>query len=86
MSAGCRGGHSDPGQFHRRAYRRMGYDYATVYGSDFRFTHGPHAKETHSLNEGEGLVDEASFERFQWPEPEHCGSFLGKVELPEGRN
>ncbi len=67
------------------AYRRMGYDYATVYGSDFRFTHDPHAKETHSLNEGEGLVDEASFERFQWPEPEHFdSSFLGKVELPEG--
>jgi uroporphyrinogen decarboxylase len=69
------------------AYQKMGYDYATLYTSDFRFTHDPHALKTHSLNEGEGLVDEASFERFVWPEPEnHDSSHLEKVApyLPDG--
>ena len=69
------------------AFRNMGYDYATLYTSSFRFTHDPHELKTHSLNEGEGLVDEASFERFVWPEPEDFdSSHLGKVapDLPEG--
>ncbi|MDD2561560.1 MAG: uroporphyrinogen decarboxylase family protein, partial [Eubacteriales bacterium] len=69
------------------AFRNMGYDYATLYTSSFRFTHDPHELKTHSLNEGEGLVDEANFERFVWPEPEDFdSSHLGKVapDLPEG--
>ena len=69
------------------AFRGMGYDYATLYTSAFRFTHDPHALETHSLNEGEGLVDEAGFERFVWPEPEHFdSSHLEKVakDLQDG--
>ncbi len=74
-------------RFTIEAYRRMGYDYATLYTSEFRFTHDPHALKTHSLNEGEGLTDEKSFERFVWPEPENYdSSHLGKVarDLPDG--
>jgi uroporphyrinogen decarboxylase len=74
-------------RFTIEAFKNMGYDYATLYTSQFRFTHDPHALETHSLNEGEGLVDEESFEKFLWPEPDDFdSSHLGEVarDLPDG--
>ena len=74
-------------RFKIEAYQRMGYDYATVYGSGFSFTPEAHRKETQSLNENAGLVDEESFEKFKWPEPDDFdGSFLEKVkpDLPDG--
>lgn len=74
-------------RFTVQAFAKMGYDYATVYASDFRFAADAHRKQTQSLNEHAGIVDEESLEKFVWPEPENYdASFLQQITpyLPEG--
>lgn len=69
------------------AFHNMGYDYTTLHASAFRFTEDPHILKTQSLNEGAVIVDEASFDRFVWPDPENFdSSYLGQVkkDLPDG--
>ena len=75
------------------AFRRCGYDYATVHGSRFDIMyHMIHSRtsetaESVSLNHGAHIFDDESFEQFPWPEPEdfdyshleECAAFL-----PEG--
>ena len=53
------------------AYTAAGYDYATTHASSFSFESGRHQeKSTISLNQGFVITDEASFENYQWPNPE----------------
>jgi uroporphyrinogen decarboxylase len=70
------------------AYAAAGYDYATTHGSAFGFTSHRHQdRSTVSLNEGCVITDEASYEQYQWPDPDHCDfSRLEKIRpfLPEG--
>ena len=53
-----------------RAFRNVGYDYATVRGSDFSFPQGDrqHASSI-SANEGALIHDRASFQAYPWPDP-----------------
>lgn len=75
-------------RFTIEAFRKLGYDYATVHGSDFAFPRPERAKgSTISLNDGALITDEASFERYPWPDPDAFDySKLGKVRpfLPDG--
>ncbi|NLJ41976.1 MAG: uroporphyrinogen-III decarboxylase-like protein [Clostridiales bacterium] len=70
------------------AFRNAGYDYATVYGSDFKFPVGEtHMKKTVSLNEGGIISDRGSFDKYKWPDPEESdySNLEGiKDEMPEG--
>lgn len=70
------------------AFKNAGYDYVTIYGSDFHFPSGESQyQETISLNEGIMIKDRESFEEYEWPDPgNHDYSHLGKLseELPEG--
>jgi uroporphyrinogen decarboxylase len=52
-----------------RAFRRAGYDYATVHGSRLGFPAGDkHRAKTISLNEGFVITDRASFAAYAWPD------------------
>ena len=53
-----------------RAFRNVGYDYATVRGSDFSFPQGDrqHASSI-SANEGALIHDRTSFQAYPWPDP-----------------
>lgn len=56
-----------------RAYRIMGYDYATLHYSAMDFPRGELTHtggESYSANEGASITDRASFEKYPWPEPE----------------
>jgi uroporphyrinogen decarboxylase len=71
------------------AYAAAGFDYATTHGSGFGFKTGrdQRHKSTLSLNEGAVLRDEASFEAYEWAEPENYDySKLEKIRgyLPDG--
>jgi uroporphyrinogen decarboxylase len=70
------------------AYAAAGYDYATAHGSDFGFRSKRHQeKNTISLNDGFVITSEASFEAYEWPDPENADfSGLEKIRpfLPEG--
>lgn len=70
------------------AFAGAGYDYATTYGSKFKFIEGQHKdKETISLNASEIISDEKSFEEFKWENPEDYDySKLENIEgyLPDG--
>lgn len=51
------------------AYKRLGYGYATMLGSQFHFpTNTVHQKSTISLNEGFVITDRKSFQAYRWPE------------------
>ena len=72
-----------------RAYTAAGYDYITIFGSDFHFEYGAHTMggKSFSLNEGAVITDRASFEKYPWPDPDACDySRLEtlKKELPDG--
>ncbi len=77
-------------KFMTEGYRRAGYDYVCLYGSDMRFTAGNKGKEgsaTISLNEGTVIKDRSSFENYPWPDPDgYDYSILDKISgfLPEG--
>ncbi len=69
-----------------RAFCGAGYDYATVHGSSLRFRQQPvESKQTRSLNQGAAIVDDASFEAYQWPDMDqedyHILDVLG-ADLP----
>ncbi|MDR2619010.1 MAG: hypothetical protein LBC62_09085 [Treponema sp.] len=70
------------------AYTAAGYDYATAHGSDFGFPSNRHQeKSTISLNDGCVITDEASFEAYQWPDPDDWDfSRLERIRpfLPDG--
>ncbi|MDD2361513.1 MAG: uroporphyrinogen decarboxylase family protein [Oscillospiraceae bacterium] len=70
------------------AYRNAGYDYATVYASDFKFSiNNKEHKSTLSLNEGMVITDRASFDAYDWPDPESFDySRLEKIEDYLGDN
>ncbi len=53
------------------AFAEAGYDYVTVLGSDMEFAlEQREKKNTISLNAGRTIQDRASFESYNWPEPE----------------
>jgi uroporphyrinogen decarboxylase len=72
------------------AFAAAGYDYATVNASNFMYHSkrtAQNGKDPISLNSGMVVTDEASFEQYQWPDPEQCDySRLEKIKnhLPEG--
>lgn len=55
-------------------FHRAGYDYATIpsrYFNAFSFENTDHEKKaTVSLNEGSAITDRATFESYNWPDPE----------------
>jgi len=70
------------------AFCAGGYDYATLYASNFTFhTDERDTKQTISLNEGFIITDEKSFEEYEWPNPENFDysrlDSIGKY-LPDG--
>ena len=70
-----------------RAFRKMGYDYATAHPSSFRFGVDLVKKETRSLNDSAGIHDEASFLAYPWPDPEdYSCEVLSQIkpDLPDG--
>ncbi len=75
-------------QFLIDAFGVAGYDYATVYASTMMFQTAEHdTKKTISINEGSIITDEASYEAYQWPEPENYDyTHLDKIKpyLPDG--
>ena len=70
------------------AYNAAGYDYAPASASDFGFkTERRQEKSTISLNEGFVITDEASYEKYSWPNAEDFDySRLEKIRpcLPDG--
>ena len=58
-----------------RAFYKSGYDYATVWASNFRIKNNREDhniagnKKSYSLNEGGVISDRESFNNFKWPEP-----------------
>lgn len=70
------------------SFRKLGYDYATDYGSDFAFKWGDYAMgETISLNDGSVIFDEESFDAYQWRDANDADySRLEKIGtfLPDG--
>lgn len=70
------------------AFRKLGYDYSTIHGSDFNFQHNERPQgSTVSLNDGAIIFDEESFDAYRWPDPDAFDySRLEKVRpyLPDG--
>lgn len=70
------------------AFKKAGYDYATIHGSTFKLDWGEEAtKQSKSLNETSLIYDEASFEKYVWLNPEDYDySRLDKARefLPDG--
>ena len=75
-------------KFKVEAFTRLGYDYTTVNASSFAFPMFERHKEASvSLNEGSVINDEASFEKYSWPDPDQSDySLLEKIGeyLPDG--
>ena len=70
-----------------RGFMAAGYDYATVYASDFHFHQREQEKDTISLNHGCMITDEASYSAFHWNDPESYSTARFKTFeqlLPEG--
>jgi uroporphyrinogen decarboxylase len=70
------------------AYAAAGYDYATTHACSFKFESGRlKEKSTISLNQGFVITDEASYEKYPWPNPADFDfSRLEKIGpyLPDG--
>lgn len=70
------------------AFKNAGYDYASVFGSNFCFIHYDFTKKhTISLNEASLIRDWETFEQFIWPDPATCDyTALKEAErwLPHG--
>jgi len=70
------------------AFHKLGYDYATLHGSRFGFPANPRdQRDTVSLNDGAVIFDEASYEAYNWPDPDAADySKLEKIKpyLPDG--
>lgn len=71
-----------------KAFENAGYDYTTIYASDFNFLQGDiKIAKTCSLNDGNVISNRAEFEEYDWPDPDsHDYSRLEilKQYLPEG--
>ncbi len=67
-------------------FKNLGYDFGVVYGSDFIFPKDEiQQSESISLNDGAVITDRASYEMYQWPNPEDYDySRLDFDEIPEG--
>ncbi|MEN6385283.1 MAG: uroporphyrinogen decarboxylase family protein [Phycisphaerales bacterium] len=69
-------------------FKNAGYDYVTVQGSTFKFqTPEPEHKKTISLNAGNAIYDNESFEKYPWQNPEDSDYSLledAKNMLPKG--
>jgi len=69
-----------------RAFEAFGYDYATWYGSDYRFDwggnlHGKADAKSVSLNESAMITDRESFDAYKWPNARVCDySLLARAE------
>ena len=73
--------------FKLRGYMAAGYDYATVYASDFHFYEWEQSKQTISINARSAITDQASFDAFHWNNPEeYVSDRMKKLErlLPDG--
>jgi len=70
------------------AFMKLGYDYATVLGSDFYFPAGEVKEEkSHSLNDGACLTDWESYNAYRWPDPagfDYSRLDEARAHLPEG--
>jgi len=74
-------------RFAAKAYRKMGYDFSTIYASCFHFSKDVASLHTRSLNDGAEITDWKSFEAFSWPEPEQFDDHALKEmdrAMPEG--
>jgi len=69
-----------------RAFAALGYDFCVVTGSGFGFPQGErHREKSVSMNEGALITGRASFEAYDWPDPDAFDySWLGRVRLPGG--
>ena len=71
-----------------QAYNRAGYDHVNVLVPNFEFpSYRQYDTRTISINEGGMISDRASFETYQWPDPEAADyAILDALaaELPEG--
>ena len=70
------------------AFQAAGYDYATVSGSNLCFSSGerPHRSSV-SMNEGAVIHDRASFNAYDWPNPDtldYSGLAAIRPDLPTG--
>jgi uroporphyrinogen decarboxylase len=79
------GGKSEEEVYRRKilAYRAAGYDYVTVHASNFGFKtdRDRHGKKSVSINEGGGISDRESFEKYPWESPKEA--YQGRLELIE---
>lgn len=71
-----------------QAFRNAGYDYALLNIPGFSFNAGLVQQElTRSMNEGAVITDRASFDRYEWPDPDKADyGMLDRLfsELPQG--
>lgn len=69
-------------------FKNAGYDYATLGIPGFEFAAGAARHEkTRSINEGAVITDRASFDAYQWPDPDKADyGILDRIsrELPRG--
>lgn len=91
LANGCKPAGSDElsiARFTVDAFRKLGYDYATLHGSTFSFPRNSQdRRSTISLNDGNIITDEASFEAYEWPDPDAFDySKLERIRpyLPDG--
>lgn len=65
------GSHEDQPEIFIKAFKKAGFDYASLRGSAFRLDWGEQgAKHSKSLNEKSLIYDTASFEKYTWANPE----------------
>jgi len=58
-------------KFYVDAFKAAGFDFATTYACNLEFKTNEHGrKSSMSLNEGFVITDEASFEAYDWPDPD----------------
>lgn len=78
----------DWGRFQTQAFKRAGYDYANMPGSDFHFRQEEkHSGKTISLNDGISIYDRESYNRYVWNEPDsfdYSRLEILSADLPEG--
>ena len=71
-----------------KAFANAGYDYATIFGSDFHFPQNPkNSVNSLSLNDNPIITDWDSYEAYDWPDPGKCDYSRLEIlapDLPEG--
>ena len=70
------------------SFAKLGYDYATVGGSEFGFRGNPvHQLKSKSLNDAPSICSRDDFDKYEWVDPKTCHyGFLEDIgpELPAG--